>query len=772
MRITGLVVDNVLSFRHEEVTLDTGITTIVGPNGSGKSNLVRLLTLPGAALEWIDQGTPASGDAWDMLMAFAVGRHRLAHDGDLLRLQLDLMLTSADEKQLLTTFIRAAVLSYLMNERDQQKFNGGNDVLDQWVMETITPEVIAPLGTGSLILEHSGSRSDTWQVRFEFGYEGATYVWWLRPGAGRGGLVSSGTELDWSKAQPQPAVLSRGLLGLDVIAPVPPLPGTPVPSLPSPMPRFRLSALMPGHGEIVDLSVSVPNGPFNFDCRAHRLFAETMGISRWRMASQQRYSFAVLLGRILGHGMAFVAEQLRGVATGAQPPRVVGRYAMEEMVSPPRLWEPHALPLRLFRLKNGTLAERERFTRIQALFHELAAGLDVDLSVQFAPLTASAPPSGQATPAQPAPTPTGPEVAVTVVVRGSTDTDGSADVWEMPIVQAGAGVWEALVLAEAIVGTDDKVLILDEPALNLHPGWQRLVLDTLKRRSDEQQVLLITHSPYLVPLSAPVDLSRLLRTGTVDGGTKVHRLVRRSGGTADGDDSEEVERIIREYALSADARALLFARGAVLVEGETELGALPIWLAKSPCAQSLGSPEERQIAFHSVGSDTNFRGVLPLLVSLRIPWVIVCDGGPFAPIAGRNHIFRQVLGAGADLPVLTTFVAERLGASPRVGFDVIKSVAAQHGIFTLAPGWTRARRRHPSTCESTAGAMTAGDESFEAFVESVYPGKLQESHDVVGGSKVRRGRWVAENTDCPAAVEELYHQIVDVLEQRGMPRRR
>lgn len=83
--------------------------------------------------------------------------------------------------------------------------------------------------------------------------------------------------------------------------------------------------------------------------------------------------------------------------------------------------------------------------------------------------------------------------------------------------------------------------------------------------------------------------------------------------------------------MSADARALLFASGAVLLEGETELGALPLWFAKSQAAQELGDPESLHLRFYNVGGDTHFKAPLTLLAALGIPWAIVCGGWLFDP---------------------------------------------------------------------------------------------------------------------------------------------
>ena len=88
-----------------------------------------------------------------------------------------------------------------------------------------------------------------------------------------------------------------------------------------------------------------------------------------------------------------------------------------------------------------------------------------------------------------------------------------------------------------------------------------------------------------------------------------------------------------------------------------------------------------------------------------------------------------------------------------------KQLAAAQGVFTLALGWKTGNRRR----------NIPGDESFEVFLESVKPGKLAAAQRVVGDSKVRKGRWVAEHLPPPPEIDDLYAQIVAALRVRGMP---
>src|SRR5207302_642093 len=67
---------------------------------------------------------------------------------------------------------------------------------------------------------------------------------------------------------------------------------------------------------------------------------------------------------------------------------------------------------------------------------------------------------------------------------------------EVPVELAGAGVWEALVASSLAVRVPGRVVLLDEPGVNMHPTWQRRLINHL---SGLDQAMIVTHSPYLVP---------------------------------------------------------------------------------------------------------------------------------------------------------------------------------------------------------------------------------------------------------------------------------
>jgi len=297
----------------------------------------------------------------------------------------------------------------------------------------------------------------------------------------------------------------------------------------------------------------------------------------------------------------------------------------------------------------------------------------------------------------------------------------------VPIELAGAGAWEAAILS-VFLEMPSGVLVLDEPALNLHPIRQRRLLEMLS--SQDRQVLLVTHSPYMVPVDEAADLGRIVRFVLEAGTTRVCRAQR---GPSAG---REEAKWIRWLSELADVRSLLFARGVVLVEGGTEQGALSSWFAKSPEARRLGTPEDLNISIFSVGGDQKFQTFISLLSAFEIPWVVVCDGKVYRDREEKGErrisIFQQLLGAGIQLEDVSLEGANEFGHA--------RSIGATHGVFTLAEDLP---------------------EEFEDYVRNRLPQQFAAAAEEWPKSKVLAGRMVAQQTDCPKEVAELYARILE-----------
>ena len=83
----------------------------------------------------------------------------------------------------------------------------------------------------------------------------------------------------------------------------------------------------------------------------------------------------------------------------------------------------------------------------------------------------------------------------------------------------------------------------------------------------------------------------------------------------------------------------------------------------------------------------------------------------------------------------------------QASWDEQVDLGARHSVFTLTTSW--------------AGSA----EAVEGFIEGAAPGRLAEAKAEVGDSKIRKGWWVAQQTDCPPEIDDLYRQIIATLDQ-------
>jgi hypothetical protein len=608
--------------------------------------------------------------------------------------------------------------------------------LAAWVSQEVDEGTLLPSFAGTLAFRHPGYDDALWEARYEFEVDGSLYDWVLFTPSYWASIVAHGTAVGPTTSETR---LSDALFGLSG-NPSPP------PPLPDPLPHFELGALCPpAEKKLSNLVVRLGTGAVNDQYEPFRTAANLLGFRVFMPGGQQAFGLSRALRLNLTESLVVLGEQFRGLGVGGTIPWRAGIYPWELLAGsvPPR--DPGFLPLRLFELKNGaTLQQRDVFNAIREQFERLAPGraFDVTFAAARTPVAITGPIGAGQVAVAGGSNETGDESqpGSIITVIGWNTTDDRTPRRERPIQLFGAGTWEALVLAEAFVSAPDRLTVLDEPGASLHPTWQTALRQAL--RTVPGQVLLVTHSPHLVPMEEAGDLTRLLRISNDDGSSCPRRLARAL-------DARDVAKITQEFALSADARALLFSRGAVIVSGPTEQGALPIWCAKSKAAEELGAPAARDIGFYSAPGDSGFRTILSVLHGFGIPWVVVCDGKSFdVETNWSNHIFRQIEQAGVDFPDLKGFT-QRTGNGGKdqrcmteALWDEQVDLGVRHGVFTLATSWT------------------GSAEAVEGFIEGAAPGKLAEAKAEVGDSKIRKGRWVAQQTDCPAEIDDLYRQIV------------
>ncbi len=611
-----------------------------------------------------------------MLVRFAAARRVGAPPGNLSGVRLSIALTEPWERELLGSYVRAAVGSALLQGTAT---NGDASGVIARIRQELTDDELMPLSRGAIVAELTDAVTGTWSVSYEFSVEGQRFRWVIDGAPGRGTLV----RIADAERTDIPAYPVTHKLDVDEAR--------------TPRQVLTLATLLPGPGEAMALTLDAGTQW----AELIRDFAQQAGIPV-EQTNRTAYSLAHVLSVVLDRGLVLLGD-LR------QPP--LTEYSAEDVATDPSPADGSRIPVRLFRLKNGSRTGRQQYARIRELFTRLT-GLSFDISLAEVQ-------SSQ-----------GDESSSVVQISVVVERDGR----DLPIEFAGSGVWEALLLSATLPESAGLVAVLDEPARNLHPTLQRRLLTEMSRAPG--QFILMTHSPYLVSVDDTSDSPGIIRFDIKRAATRACRL-----SLCAGPDGAKLRKMLGE---SADARALLFARGVVLVEGGTELGALPEWFGKSDTAGKHGTPDALNVMIHSVDGDAGYRTYVAFLHETGIPWTIVCDGAVYRFGQETKQIFEQVLGAGADCADIRNAV-NQVTTGGTLSFAQVKNLGEECGIFTLATGWD------------------ASDESFEAYVETVSPGSVAAAANVVGRSKPRQGRHLAAATDCPAEVDTLYAQILHRL---------
>ena len=113
----------------------------------------------------------------------------------------------------------------------------------------------------------------------------------------------------------------------------------------------------------------------------------------------------------------------------------------------------------------------------------------------------------------------------------------------------------------ALIGQQNKVILLDEPAANLHPILQRRIMQIIQNavQKNNNQVIMITHSPFLI---IPENFEHICKFSSSINGTEILNL----GKTIESmDDNAGIQLVGRLHR--SEVREILFQRGIVMVEG-------------------------------------------------------------------------------------------------------------------------------------------------------------------------------------------------------------
>jgi energy-coupling factor transporter ATP-binding protein EcfA2 len=600
MRITSVSACGLLTFEDFHLDLDEHLTLIVGPNGAGKSNFDRLFEIVIRVIQAADRESP---DLRQMLQRYLGGRRANLDDRGI-EIRLAYQLTADFEKALLTSFVRTCVVATLLGNN----FGFDTSGIEDWA-DGITEDHFVQLFLGELVVHHGGTPDAQWECAIEFGVEGVQYRWEMM-GARRDSLVRAEDRL---RTDLQGLQLSDRLpAGL---APT----GTSAAS--TPVEPFTTSMILPDPNTMLSCSLVFGRQP---PPRSFRYFAELIGVDPVGAAAGQNNHYG------LAH-VLWMIFQRASITTSDARLLPSGSHSWSSESASLQLGAEGRIPEALLRLKNGRSTEFQAFRSVQSLFHLFTHGRTMEVAMVPAGAEGSEAVSEDALTVTPV-------VLVSVNPRSADKLDELYP--QVPIEFAGAGAWEALVLAFVLGSQRSSFIVLDEPAVALHPNLQRALMTHLQGLS--AQIVVITHSPYFFPLAEDQGKTRIVRFDRGERSDTHPAVV----------DKSLMTKMVPKLRQTGNER-IAFASKVVLTEGKIDQAGL-----RSLAEASKIDIDGSNIAVVDCSGRENIPDYARFCAGLGLKYLAVQDGDAGKPDAAKGVAAVRTAVAESELGTLFEFAED------------------------------------------------------------------------------------------------------------------
>lgn len=294
----------------------------------------------------------------------------------------------------------------------------------------------------------------------------------------------------------------------------------------------------------------------------------------------------------------------------------------------------------LFWLKNGDRHRQKAYATIHDKFRNVCGGNDVSFSVSVAETKNT---FGQLS-SESTGNPALPEIAVTSFPDTSGHKQGFVD-----FARVGAGFKETLFLLSSCFEGQDKVICMDEPAVNLHPTLiKRLMHEILAPGGQVEpgQIAVITHSSAMASLEM------------LSSANKIARVERHEHSEIVQPSKKEEEWISKHLAtfhlLKPD---ILFSRRVILVEGEADK--IFVEAILNLCAEREGGTADYIVV--EVGGKSSFKKFQVFLNMFKMNFVILADGDAKGMPKSQDTAVLTIdsLSSGDDLGNKAVYILEK-----------------------------------------------------------------------------------------------------------------
>jgi len=363
----------------------------------------------------------------------------------------------------------------------------------------------------------------------------------------------------------------------------------------------------------------------------------------------------------------------------------------------------------LHALKNGSREQRATYARIQQVFKRTFSSLKLEVTGQ----TQS------------------PQIIV----------EQAATRLEIDLDRSGAGIGQVVTLLAHMVNTHGMVFAVDTPESNLHPHGLRTLLAFFDQIASTNQIILATHSPLVV---SPHRLDSVVAIRQARGKSLVHQV------------SPEMftgaEKAKLRHLLGPEARELLFSRKVIFVEGDTEIGALPILF------ESIHRDLDKEGVSLVPVDGKHFAKFVKIAKAFGIPFSVLCDRDALANV--------ETSVSGPDGRIRCSVVLSQLHELQEVSYRWIKStwISARSAVERARPPVYPPELVSRFLSVASRHRVFVWPSDLEGVLESVLSKSIVREVKSETRSKVVRGRSLAsavvENRVLPPDIERVLFRII------------
>ena len=258
----------------------------------------------------------------------------------------------------------------------------------------------------------------------------------------------------------------------------------------------------------------------------------------------------------------------------------------------------------------------------------------------------------------------------------------------IPLRFSAAGLFEILLILTVLIGHKHKVLLLDEPASNLHPLKQieiRKMLEQISKKKElHNQIVIVTHSSELIGME---NTQNTFRFYNENGSTRILSV-------GEALTQMNLQKEIGGKGTDSQWGEMLFASGIVLVEGLSDKYVIEI-LDRYLRENGANLQNDNWSVIH-IGGKSGFPFFIELGLKLKLNFKILTDsdgvmdlnyrGATTDPSKRIPQIFTYLDKNGVltskDKKQLLTF--ERVnGSFLKEKFQEITGIAKKYGVFAL-----------------------------------------------------------------------------------------